>query len=69
MTLIQSFANLSTNLSINKEVITMSVEQYWNAFQTLQNLSVLCAADSTLKGQIDTALATAKAGVHSGTAT
>ena len=45
----------------------MTVEQYWNAFQTLANLSVICDGDTTLKAQIDTALATAKAGVHSGT--
>ena len=46
----------------------MTTEQYWNAYQALTSLSQMCAADTTLKGQIDTALATAKAGVHSGTA-
>lgn len=47
----------------------MSVEQYWNAYMTLTNLSAVCAADAALKAQIDSALATAKAGVHNGTAT
>lgn len=46
----------------------MTVEQYWNAYQTLQNLSIMVTADATLKAQVDTALATAKAGVHTGTA-
>lgn len=46
----------------------MTVEQYWNAFQTLQNLSAIVTADNTLKTQVDAALATAKAGVHAGTA-
>lgn len=46
----------------------MTVEQYWNAYQTLQNLSIMVTADATLKAQVDTALVTAKAGVHTGTA-
>ena len=42
----------------------MTIEQYWNAYQTLANLATMCSSDSTLLSQINTAMATAKAGVH-----
>ena len=42
----------------------MTLEQYWNAYQNLVNLATLCASDSTLLGQVNAAMATAKAGVN-----